>query len=961
MIEFVHDLQKRQRALIAPTPAPLWPTLLAALLLAAVVYVPAAFAASFLGFDDNFYFGPDNPEFREGLSAVLDPTRTIANAYLPVAHASLWLDFWLSPQNAFWPHVHSLVVHALAAFVLVRVLLQLGASSFVAHTAGALFLVHPALAESVAWVSGRKDVLSGLFTFVALYAAARLAARPRALWFVVLALATAAAMYSKATAVVLPLLAALVVWHKGGARSRWLAPLLALLVTVPIAWHHQSIAADQGTLASGSVAARLAQVPGAYAHYVQTAVWPLRLNVLYPEVATLERFAQAGRPIVLGLAALAVVGLAFAWFRRTRLAGIGLLAFFTALLPFNTAFPASSIAAADRYLYLALPGLAWLLAVVAEVLPGRHPRWLAPLLVLPLAWLAGGRAQQFRDDQTLWNASLAVDADNAVAHLNLVYDRMGTKTLVEELRGHLDAAVRSARYPIHELKARQLLVVLAMREADYKGAAAHAQAAVAAATAQLARETSAQRRSEATGLLLQAQLAAFEPLQLAGDEAAAAGVHDAAKQLAPSHPDVVAFTALRDLTACREELLAKAKAGQAPRLAVDDPRALAAEATLSAAQTAFRAEQAALLAAQRITAEPTLHAGLAYAQGEWQRARDQVLAALRHYGEAVVADPNCIPAWLSAARLLREREMWSGCEEKARAGLAVRPDPALRQELALALIGQGRLNEAELQLEAYLRARPEDTETSKVLANVLVVRAYTMLGNPAERAAVRRLVDKALAYNKDELKAHLVLGRLAKEEGRLIDAVRHLERAHKLLPTFEDARQLYVDSLAALGYEKFVQLDEAGALAAWQQCLAVAPPDFDAQGIRDRILGIWQKYEAEGVRQIQAGQPAAAAVAFRKCLQIDPEQHWAAWLLAMALQNDPAADLAEVETLCRQAVAWQRRHQRDKSQQVLLLACTLEKRKEAAAAKAVAAEYLQAPDADAKPQILAALRSIAGD
>jgi tetratricopeptide (TPR) repeat protein len=338
----------------------------------------------------------------------------------------------------------------------------------------------------------------------------------------------------------------------------------------------------------------------------------------------------------------------------------------------------------------------------------------------------------------------------------------------------------------------------------------------------------------------------------------------------------------------------------------------------------------------------------------------QYETALRHYGEATTADPNCIPAWLGAARLLREREMWSGCEEKARAGLAVRPDPALRQELALALIGQGRLPDAEQQLEAYRRARPQDQETAKVLSNVLVVRAYAMLGNPAERAAVRRLVDKALSYNPDELKAHLVLGRLAKEEGRLVDAVRHLERAHKLLPTFDDARQLYVESLASLGYEKFVQLDEVGAVAAWQQCFAVAPPDFDSTGIRDRIHAIWQKHEAAGVQHLQAGDRSAAVRAFRRCLELEPEQHWAAWLLVLAVHDDAAADLAEVERWCRQAVAWQQRHGEDSSQQVLMLARTLVKRGQADAGKSVVGDYLKAPHPDAKPQFLAALRSLAG-
>ena len=41
--------------------------------------------------------------------------------------------------------------------------------------ATALFLVHPALCESVAWVSSRKDVLCGAFVFASLWLTARAA------------------------------------------------------------------------------------------------------------------------------------------------------------------------------------------------------------------------------------------------------------------------------------------------------------------------------------------------------------------------------------------------------------------------------------------------------------------------------------------------------------------------------------------------------------------------------------------------------------------------------------------------------------------------------------------------------------------------------------------------------------------------------------------------------------------
>jgi len=919
-----------------------WRALAFCLLLAGAVYLPAALGASFLNFDDNFYFGPDNPEFREGIGAVLDPSRRIANAWLPVAHLSLWFDWWLAGASPAWAHVHALLLHGLAGFVLVRLLRAIGASAFVAMAAGALFVVHPALAESVAWVSGRKDVLSGLFTLLALLAVARHAARPRLAMLAAAAICTALAMYAKATAVVLPLLAALVVAATRGQRSRWWGVVVTALVAAPIAWHHQMIAAAEGTLADGSLGERLRQVPGVYAHYAATAVWPTDLNVLYPEVATLERFAAnlpVGAVVLTVFALAAVVALARpAW----RLTGVGLAGFLVALLPFNTAFPASSIAAADRYLYLALPFVALAVALPFARLPGTW-RLAVGVPVVMLAWLAGSRAHDFADSDTLWRSSLRADPNNAVAHLNLVQAWSGRPAAADEVVRHLELAAKVARIPEHERRAHEVLMHLAANAADYPRAARHARGAIAAAEAQLARERSEQRVARATALLLAAQLAAFDPLSLAGDEAGANGCHDAAKALAPDHPDVVAFGVLRDLAACRDELVALAQAGKLPALAADDPRVLAAERALAAA-LATHAD----------------HAGLLCARAEWARASGQVLPALRWYNAAAAADPQCVQAWLGGARLLRERETWSAAEEKARAGLRVRPDPALRQELALALIGQGRLDDAELHLESYMRAYPQDAATAKVLSNVLVGRAYAKLSaSPPDAAEARRLVDKALAYNPAEAKAHLVLGRLAAADGRLAAAVDHLERAFRQLPDFDEARQLYTDALARFGFDRLLRRDDDRMADLFRRCLDVAPEGYDTAEMGRQLQRVWKKHEGEGIARLEAGDRAAAATAFRRCLQLDPAQHWAAWLLATALHDAPDADPAEVERLCRQAIAWQERHGLEKSRQVLLLATTLQRAGRVDDARALAIDYLAQPEPDAKPQALQALQRLA--
>lgn len=929
-----------------------WRTFALALLAALVAYLPAALGAVLLQFDDNFFFGPDNAQFRDGgLTAVL--TEPIANAWLPVAHASLYFDYSLAGDAPFLPHLHSILLHALAAFLLARLLLRLSAPPMVAHAALLLFVLHPALAEAVAWASSRKVVLSAVFVLLSLRSVVRLAEAGRSSPAHVLlaALFGALAMLSNATAVVLPFLAALVVlWRRGGATSglrtgatRWVAPAVLLCVIAPIALVHRQVAAEQGTMLDADLGNRLAQVPGAFWHYVTTALWPTRLNVLYPEVDTLAQFRTAWLPGTVALAVTVLGGGALLLAARTRAIGVGLWWFALALLPFNTAFPASSIAAADRYLYLAIPGLA--LAVAAlPALVHRSAAWLAVLLALPLAWLCGARAHEFRDDETLWRSSLAVEPTNAVAHLNLVFDRMrGSAIAADELREHLEAAVAAARYPIHELRARALLRQLAMTDADYERAASQARATVAAAERQLARERAPLRVQQAEELLLRALLDAFEPLRLAGDDDGSESMLRAARQRAPEHPQVIAFGAIRELAALQPELLAKAAAGEAPRLAHDDPRAIAAERRLAAA----------------IDEHPQ-DANLWLAQALWHRARDQVTAALRCYREATRLKPDEVTAWLGAARMLREKQMYEPAAQYAQDGFQRRPDPRLLQEQALALVGQNRLDDAEQVLSAYMQLRPDDRDAAKILANLLIGRAYTLITDHDKRAEVERLVADALRLHADEHKARLLLGRLAFQDRRFRAAVQHLEIAFDKLPDVPEARQQLTLSLESLGWDEMLRNEPDDAVSAWLRCLEVAPADFDTDGVRAQLRTHWTRLEQRGVERLQAGDRAGAIEDFRTCLRIDPEQHWASWLLATAQHGQPDVDLAEQERLCRQAVGWQRQHDLDASRQVYLLAHTLTARGEADAAREVANEYLERPSAEAEPAVLAALERFAG-
>ena len=89
----------------------------------------------------------------------------------------------------------------------------------------ALFALHPLRVESVAWVSERKDVLSGLFFLLTLEAYRRWAARPARGRYALVALALALGLMSKPMLVTLPFVLVLLdVWPLGRLRGARPAP-----------------------------------------------------------------------------------------------------------------------------------------------------------------------------------------------------------------------------------------------------------------------------------------------------------------------------------------------------------------------------------------------------------------------------------------------------------------------------------------------------------------------------------------------------------------------------------------------------------------------------------------------------------------------------------------------------------------------------------------------------------------
>ncbi len=434
--------------------------LLALFLLFAAVFLGhgRSLGGKFLNFDDDRIVTA-NPLFQaplgRALEGILDPTRTIADAYLPVSHLSLYLDWRLFGGSPWGMHLSSLLWHFLAAAALFALGCRLGLARKGALLGALLFALHPALVEDAAWISSRKYLLAGLFTFLTLSLwISALEGRKKAAWG---ALVTALlAVYSNGAAlVVLPFVALLSLFPPRRtapgekASFPWIPFLLLALVVVGAGIHHAWLASRAGTAAlAGGKDRTLSMVPAVFSWYLEKAFLPLGLSVDYPYPVYLKKFAAGGvLPWVLSgglfLAGLLLVLLGGRTGGRggreekegrgdggpgkdLRLAGLGLLLFFLGLLPFNDYLPASSVLLADRYLYLPLAGLVLALGALAS---GRvKPRLLwagIPVLgicaFLPWTWIRTGA---FLDSESLWKAAMAAEPGSALAPFNLATERL---------------------------------------------------------------------------------------------------------------------------------------------------------------------------------------------------------------------------------------------------------------------------------------------------------------------------------------------------------------------------------------------------------------------------------------------------------------------------------------------------------------------------------------------------------
>jgi Flp pilus assembly protein TadD len=127
----------------------------------------------FINYDDDLYVY-ENPIVTGGLSfskiVWVFTHNNGLDEWLPLTDISHMLDWQFYGSNAGGHHLTNVALHAATVILLFLVLRAMTGATWRSAFVAALFAVHPLRVESVAWVAERKDVLSGLFFMLTLWA-----------------------------------------------------------------------------------------------------------------------------------------------------------------------------------------------------------------------------------------------------------------------------------------------------------------------------------------------------------------------------------------------------------------------------------------------------------------------------------------------------------------------------------------------------------------------------------------------------------------------------------------------------------------------------------------------------------------------------------------------------------------------------------------------------------------------
>ena len=405
------------------------PTVCGLLVLAVAIVFGQTASYEFINYDDKDYVC-ENPHVRGGITASSIAwafTAMHADNWHPLTWLSHMVDYQLYGMWAGGHHLTSVLLHAVNAVLLFLVLRQMTRQFWPSVFVAAVFAIHPLRVESVAWVAERKDVLSGIFFLLTLWAYGSYARAPFSLWrYLAVVLAFVSGLMAKPMLVTLPFVLLLLdywplnrcSWRNARLLMVEKCPLLVVAAAVCATTLIAQVKPTAANLAL-SLVSRLANAVVAYGAYLVQFFWPLNLALFYPHPANQLPLWK----IAVSLVALVAIssGVVTVWRKHPYLV-VGWLWYLGMLVPVIGLIQVGGQAMADRYTYLPQIGIAVMLVWGVDELRlswAWRPKMIATatsLLLICLMVLAWLQTSYWHDRMSLWQHSAACMTDNYLAH-----------------------------------------------------------------------------------------------------------------------------------------------------------------------------------------------------------------------------------------------------------------------------------------------------------------------------------------------------------------------------------------------------------------------------------------------------------------------------------------------------------------------------------------------------------------
>jgi tetratricopeptide (TPR) repeat protein len=369
--------------------------LIVLVLVAAVVMGLPTLRGTFVGGDDHRlvlnHVLVNHPSFAHAIKLFTIIHRDL---YQPIPLLSFSLEFALANRLGLFDeglsggewlfHLTNIILHAVNALLVWALIVvwrarpkddgiaaswrtQMGNSVYgIATIAAVLFAIHPLQVEVVAWVNGRMMLLSTLFALLSVISLGVWLRDGRLRWAIFTVICVTACEMSKVR-VGLPLLLVMAPLAQGCRINGRLVLLWVVSAVITGVLVVVNVIATAGAgMFEGAVehlhGPRSARALMALAWYFQHFAWPTGLAAWYPTPGTVHwSDAAVLRAGAIVLPVLVVIAWA-AW--RSRVAALGFGWFFVTTASTLPLVPTRNALAADRYMYLPIVGLLWVMGLV---------------------------------------------------------------------------------------------------------------------------------------------------------------------------------------------------------------------------------------------------------------------------------------------------------------------------------------------------------------------------------------------------------------------------------------------------------------------------------------------------------------------------------------------------------------------------------------------------------------------